>query len=59
MEDYSNPEKLRKLLELYRMSTEPLNMYSKTIAGGAPVDLRVNDVSTLRIARHSFELVRD
>ena len=59
MEDYSNPEQLRKLLELYWMSTEPVKRYSEAISSGVPFEIRVNDVSRLRIARHSFELVRD
>ncbi|KHO48440.1 MAG: hypothetical protein QT00_C0001G0458 [archaeon GW2011_AR5] len=59
MEDYSNPEQLRKLLELYWMSTEPVKRYSEAIGSGVPFEIRVNDVSRLRIARHSFELVRD
>jgi len=59
MEDYSKPEQLRRLLELYWMSTEPVKRYSEAISSGVPFEIRVNDISKLRIDRHSFELVRD
>ena len=57
--DYSRPEKLIGLFELYDLSTQNIERYARELESGAPISVRVNDISTLRVHRTRYELVRD